>query len=313
MPTDPPSPPATTQESGADGLLVGEDGDASPAGERPAPEEDDDGCPLCGETRPHEHNFDTVFTDVPPSQAEDKEAGGRTAYEAYDDARGGYDHAGNTAANWEDLTAHQRRPWEAVAHALTALPTPQAEDSLTENPREVHVRIKDLPKRRPHVIVDDSDDSEAEDEKTGNEDAGEWLGKRIRVLREAKDTTLTDLAKQAGITKSFLCDIELKGRLPTVFRAAAIADALGVTLANLIDPATALPSSQAGDWAQKEAREMCRCMKCRRGDPCTWRPMFGRFVARLQAAHQRGVMAGRRTMRDEALQSVGQLNQRPHE
>ena len=59
------------------------------------------------------------------------------------------------------------------------------------------------------------------------------LGRKIRSLRRAKKMTQEDLAYQAKIDYSYLNEIEMGKRNPTVKRVATIAKALNVALYDL--------------------------------------------------------------------------------
>jgi transcriptional regulator with XRE-family HTH domain len=55
-------------------------------------------------------------------------------------------------------------------------------------------------------------------------------GATIRVLREALGISQASLAARAGLSKSYLCEVELGTYQPTIARTQRIAGALGVTL-----------------------------------------------------------------------------------
>jgi len=56
------------------------------------------------------------------------------------------------------------------------------------------------------------------------------VGKRIKVLRQEKGWTVNKLANLSGVSQSYLRDIELGNKQPTVEYLSYICDALGVTL-----------------------------------------------------------------------------------
>ena len=61
------------------------------------------------------------------------------------------------------------------------------------------------------------------------------LAGRIKELREAKGYTINKLASQAGISQSFLRDIELGNKKPTVETLSYICDALDISLKDFFD------------------------------------------------------------------------------
>lgn len=61
------------------------------------------------------------------------------------------------------------------------------------------------------------------------------LAGRIKELREAKGYTINKLASQAGISQSFLRDIELGNKKPTVDTLDAICWALDISLSDFFD------------------------------------------------------------------------------
>ncbi len=56
------------------------------------------------------------------------------------------------------------------------------------------------------------------------------VGKRITELRQKKGITVNKLANLAGVSQSYLRDIELGNKQPTVEYLSYICDALGVSL-----------------------------------------------------------------------------------
>ncbi len=57
------------------------------------------------------------------------------------------------------------------------------------------------------------------------------VSKRITQLREARGMTTNKLANRAGISQSYLREIELSAKNPTVETLSYICDALGISLA----------------------------------------------------------------------------------
>jgi transcriptional regulator with XRE-family HTH domain len=55
-------------------------------------------------------------------------------------------------------------------------------------------------------------------------------GATIRVLRETLGISQASLAARAGLSKSYLCEVELGTYQPTLARTRRIASALGVSL-----------------------------------------------------------------------------------
>lgn len=62
------------------------------------------------------------------------------------------------------------------------------------------------------------------------------LGKRIRELRQSKGLSQEALAAEAGIHKNYLGGIERGERNPSLLNLARIADGLGVTIPDLVEP-----------------------------------------------------------------------------
>lgn len=68
------------------------------------------------------------------------------------------------------------------------------------------------------------------------------VGPRLRLLRQARDVTLADLALQTGISVSTLSRLEVGLRRPTLEQLLPLARAYGVTLDELVDaPPTGNP------------------------------------------------------------------------
>src|SRR6266849_9775242 len=75
------------------------------------------------------------------------------------------------------------------------------------------------------------------------------LGPRIRTLRHARRITLRELAERAGVTESFLSQVEREVASPSIASVQRIARALGLTIAELFadEPAS-------GRVVRREAR-----------------------------------------------------------
>ncbi len=61
------------------------------------------------------------------------------------------------------------------------------------------------------------------------------VGKRIKALREVKGITVNRLANIAGISQSFLRDIELGNKNPTVETLSYFCEALNITLSEFFN------------------------------------------------------------------------------
>ena len=59
------------------------------------------------------------------------------------------------------------------------------------------------------------------------------LGQRIRELRELKDLSLRELAKEIGVSAAFLSDVELGRRYPSEKVLSSIAQSLDTTLEDM--------------------------------------------------------------------------------
>lgn len=66
------------------------------------------------------------------------------------------------------------------------------------------------------------------------------VGERIRYFREKKGITVNKLANLSGVSQSYLRDIELGNKQPTVEYLGYICDALGVSLAAFFDESDSL-------------------------------------------------------------------------
>lgn len=76
------------------------------------------------------------------------------------------------------------------------------------------------------------------------------LGEKIRTLRKRQGLTLDQLALQVSASKSSIWELENKEKArPSADRIAAIAQALGVTSAYLLDDTQSEPSRKVADEA----------------------------------------------------------------
>lgn len=62
------------------------------------------------------------------------------------------------------------------------------------------------------------------------------FGARIRELRQARELTQEDLATHCGLFRTYMSRIETGNANPTLTMISALADALGVTVADLFPP-----------------------------------------------------------------------------
>lgn len=62
-----------------------------------------------------------------------------------------------------------------------------------------------------------------------------YVGKRITYFRTAKGLTVNNLANLAGISQSYLRDVELGNKNLTVKTLSFVCDALGITLKEFFD------------------------------------------------------------------------------
>src|SRR6266567_8750724 len=79
----------------------------------------------------------------------------------------------------------------------------------------------------------------------------EVLGRRLRVLRQEQQETLSETAGRAGISPQYLSEIERGRKEPSSEMIAALAGALGVTLVQLTEQV-------AGDLRRQQAIWMAR-------------------------------------------------------
>lgn len=61
------------------------------------------------------------------------------------------------------------------------------------------------------------------------------VGNRLEKLREAKGWTVNKLSNMAGLSQSFVRDIELNEKQPTVESLEYLCDALGITIKDFFD------------------------------------------------------------------------------
>jgi len=71
------------------------------------------------------------------------------------------------------------------------------------------------------------------------------LGKAIRELREARGLTLDALAAEAGMHTTYLSRIERAHSSPTWEKISSLAEALGVSIAQIADAAEAQAKKRA--------------------------------------------------------------------
>jgi transcriptional regulator with XRE-family HTH domain len=69
---------------------------------------------------------------------------------------------------------------------------------------------------------------------------------RVKFFREKKGITINKLANIAGVSQSFLREIELSKKKPTVDTLSEICNALGITLKEFFDDATLSPAPDDG-------------------------------------------------------------------
>ena len=71
--------------------------------------------------------------------------------------------------------------------------------------------------------------------------ATDQLGMRIRFLRSEKGWSQEDLALEANINKNYICDLENGRRNPSLIILEKIANAFGITLAELFKGVESIP------------------------------------------------------------------------
>uniref|UniRef100_UPI004055EEDC helix-turn-helix domain-containing protein n=1 Tax=Acetatifactor sp. TaxID=1872090 RepID=UPI004055EEDC len=70
------------------------------------------------------------------------------------------------------------------------------------------------------------------------------VGKRIRELREQKKYTINKLANKAGVSQSYLRDVELENKNPTVSFLSLICQSLDISLKDFFDDGGVLGISE---------------------------------------------------------------------
>lgn len=81
------------------------------------------------------------------------------------------------------------------------------------------------------------------------------IGNRIKFFREKKKITVNRLANLAGISQSYLRDLELGKKQPTVEYLSYICDALGITLE------TFFTEEKATDTLEEELKKLSKEQK----------------------------------------------------
>lgn len=76
------------------------------------------------------------------------------------------------------------------------------------------------------------------------------IGKRITCFRTAKHYTVNKLATKAGISQSYLRDIELGNKNPTIEILTYICDALDITLLDFFNDGTQTALSDDPLWVK---------------------------------------------------------------
>jgi transcriptional regulator with XRE-family HTH domain len=85
--------------------------------------------------------------------------------------------------------------------------------------------------------------------------AGIALGQWIRLRRAAASISQRELADRAGLSRSYLCDIERgRGKKPSIHSLHAIADALEVDRVDLLRAAGVLDAPSGPEEASRERR-----------------------------------------------------------
>lgn len=77
------------------------------------------------------------------------------------------------------------------------------------------------------------------------------FGARLRRLREAKGLTLQQVADEAGCTKAYVWELEMReGQRPSAERVRGLAKALGVTMEDIMgEPVEGVPQASPEDVA----------------------------------------------------------------
>jgi len=83
----------------------------------------------------------------------------------------------------------------------------------------------------------------------------EYIGSKIRHFRNSKDLSITELAKRASISQSYLSEIE-NGKLPSLDKLNTICKALGISLGEFFGAAD-IPTEliELNEVAKKLSRE----------------------------------------------------------
>ncbi|GAB3197913.1 cupin domain-containing protein [Nocardioides hungaricus] len=100
---------------------------------------------------------------------------------------------------------------------------------------------------RQRAVAPDAD-GPGEDE-PGEDAAREALAGNVRRLRLSRGMSLRDLAEATGSSKALLSQIERAVANPTIGVLTRVADALGVTLHELVRSPLLAPQRVTGDWA----------------------------------------------------------------
>ncbi len=69
---------------------------------------------------------------------------------------------------------------------------------------------------------------------------------KVKALRENRGLTQEFLARQAGISRSFLCELETGTKKPSYDTLIKLAAALGVRVSELIDESEGRPEARIG-------------------------------------------------------------------
>lgn len=81
------------------------------------------------------------------------------------------------------------------------------------------------------------------------------LPKRIKYLRELKNWTQAVLAEKAGVSRSYISELERGTREPTVGIMKGIANAFQVPIDIFFDDTTFLPLAELGEMLPEDIRE----------------------------------------------------------
>jgi len=81
------------------------------------------------------------------------------------------------------------------------------------------------------------------------------VGRKIKELREEREWSLSELAKLASVSRSYLYRIEIGKSSPTEDKLRSIANALGVTLSNLLEDIKPFDEMEIPDSLRKFAQE----------------------------------------------------------